>query len=155
MAGKTGNMEFNELIADFAARHGVDDLIAADNAAALDIDGIIVIIVSKDDTLTISAEIGEPPAEGAAAFANVLLEANLQSDSFFAKAAETDRYVIVRRLALPSLDAMAFDNAIEGIVNQAEAWHKMLEDFRPAAKAAAEMAEAERPAFGSSDFVQV
>ena len=34
MAGKTGNMEFNELIADFAARHGVDDLIAADNAAA-------------------------------------------------------------------------------------------------------------------------
>jgi hypothetical protein len=148
-------MEFNELIADFAERHGVEDLTAADNAAALDIDGIIVLIVSKGDMLTISAEIGEPPADGAAAFANVLLEANLQTDAFFAKAAEADMYVLVRRLALPTLDPVAFDGAVEGIVNLAEVWRKMLEDFRPAAKAAAQKAEAERPAFGSSDFVQV
>ena len=66
-------MEFNELIADFAKRHKVENLVAVDGAAALDIDGIIVTIVAKGDLLNFSAEIGEPPADGAALFANLLL----------------------------------------------------------------------------------
>ena len=72
-------MEFNELIADFAKRHKVENLVAVDGAAALDIDGIIVTIVAKGDLLNFSAEIGEPPADGAALFANLLLEANTSS----------------------------------------------------------------------------
>ena len=148
-------MDFNELIADFATRHNVDDLTVVDDAAALDIDGITVLLVSNGDLLTISAEVGEPPVEGAAAFANLLLEANMQSDFFFAKASGTDNYIIVRRIALVSIDAASFDLAIEALVNQAETWRRLLADFRPAAKAAADRAESESPSFGSSEFMQV
>ena len=78
-------MEYNELIDAFAKRHKVENLVAVDGAAALDIDGIIVNIVAKGELLNFSAEIGEPPADGAALFANLLLEANTQPDAFFAK----------------------------------------------------------------------
>jgi len=148
-------MEFNELIADFATRHNVANLTAIDNAAALDIDGITVLLVSNGDILTISAEVGEPPAEGAAAFANLLLEANMQSDFFFAKANGTDNYIVVRRIALNSLDDDAFDLALEALVNHAETWRRLLADFRPAAKAAAEREEAASPSFGTNGFMQV
>ena len=47
------------------------------------------------------------------------------------------------------------DNAIESLVNMAEVWRKMLDDFRPAAKAAAEKAEAATPSFGATGFMQV
>ena len=148
-------MEFDQLIADFAKRHKVENLVAVDGAAGLDIDGIIVLLVSNGETLTVSAEIGEPPAEGAAAFANLLLEANMQSDFCFAKAAGTNNYIIVRRTALVSLDATALDQILEAIVNYAETWRKLLEDFRPAAKAAAEIAGSESVSFGSTGFMQV
>ena len=147
-------MDFNELIASFAERHGIADLAAEDNAAALDIDGIVVTLVAAGDALSVSADIGEPPAEGRADFAELLLEASLQSDAFFAKAPERGNYVVVRRLALPALEPDAFDAALEALVNQAETWRRLLADFRPAAKAAAEAA-AEEPVLGVGGFVQV
>ena len=148
-------MEFNELIADFATRHGVENLDIEDGATALDIDGIIVCILSKEGTLTFSADIGEPPVDGTATFADLLLEANLQSDAFFAKDGATGVYVIERHLALQSINGEAFDAAIEAFVNQVETWRQFLIDFRPAAKAAAEHAEAGSPSFGSTGFIQV
>ena len=148
-------MEYNELIADFAKRHNVENLVAVDGAASLDIDGIIVTIVANEDTLILSAEIGEPPAEGAGAFADLLLEANLQSGAYFAKGPEQGPYLVVRQLPLPSIDVDAFDSALEAFVNNAEMWRRLLADFRPVAKAAAEHAEAELPSFGSNGFMQV
>ena len=147
-------MDFAELISDFAERHGIADLAAEDNVAALDIDGIVVTLVATDDALSISAEIGEPPAEGRADFAELMLEANLQLDAFFAKAPESGAYVLVRRLALPTLDPESFDAALEALVNLAETWRRLLVDFRPVAKAAAERA-GESPQFGANGFVQV
>ncbi len=147
-------MEFKELIADFAARHNVEGLVVEDDIVGLDIDGIIVTLVANDGVIAASAEIGEPPAEGRADFADVLLEANLESEVFFAKNREGGKYVAVRRLVLATLDAKGFDAALEGLVNVVETWRQMLDDFRPAAKAAAE-AEAALPAFGNSDFMQV
>ena len=147
-------MDFTELIAGFAARHGVAGLAAEDNAAALDIDGIIVTLVTAGDALSVSAEIGEPPSEGRAEFAELLLEANLQTDAFFAKEPESGAYVLVRRLPLPALDPDAFDAALEALVNLAETWRRLLADFRPAAKAAAE-ASAEPLSFGAGGFIQV
>ena len=147
-------MDFTELISSFAERHGIADLTAEDGAAALDIDGIIVTLVAANDTVSISADIGLPPAEGSAAFADLLLEANLQSDAFFAKAPETETYITVRRLALNSLDDDAFDTALEALVNQAETWRRLLADFRPAAEAAA-TEESSPPSFGVGSFVQV
>lgn len=148
-------MEFNELLADFAKRHNVENLVVVDGAASLDIDGIIVTIVANDETLTLSAEIGEPPAEGAGTFANLLLEANLQSGACFAKGPEQGPYLVVRRLPLHSVDVDAFDVALEAFVNNAETWRRLLADFRPVAKAAAGQAEAESPSFGSTGFMQV
>ena len=148
-------MEYNDLIADFAKRHNVEDHIAVDGVAALDIDGIIVTIVANNEMVTLSAEIGEPPVEGAGTFAELLLEANQQSDAYFAKSPEQGPYLVVRRLPLVSIDADAFDTALEAFVNNAETWRRLLADFRPAAKAAAEHAEAECPSFGSTGFMEV
>jgi hypothetical protein len=147
-------MDFTQLVADFAERHGIANLAAEGNAAALDIDGIIVTLVTAGDSLSVSAEIGEPPTEGRAEFAELLLEANLQTDPFFAKEPESGAYVLVHRLPLPALDPDAFDAALEALVNLAETWRRLLADFRPAAKAAAE-ASAEAPSFGAGGFMQV
>ena len=148
-------MEFNQLIDDFAKRHNVEDLIAVDGAAALDVDGIIVTMVAKEEVVILSAEIGEPPAEGVAAFANLLLEANLQSGVFFAKAPEPGPYIAVQRTPLSLIDGgAAFDTMLEAFVNQAETWRRLLADFRPVAKAAAERG-GDTPLFGSNGFVQV
>ena len=147
-------MDFAKLISDFAERHGIANLAAEDNAAAIDVDGIIITLVASDDALSVSAEIGEPPTEGRADFAELMLEANLQSDAFFAKEPESGVYIRVRRLALPALEGDAFDAALEAHVNLAETWRRLLADYRPVVKAAAERIE-EAPQFGASGFVQV
>ena len=147
-------MEFNQLIDDFAKRHNVENLVAVEGAAALDIDGIIVTMVANGDVLILSAEIGEPPVEGAAAFSNLLLEANLQSGVFFAKAPEPGPYIAVQRTPLSLIDADTFDTTLEAFVNQTETWRRLLSDFRPVAKAAAEKG-GETPLFGANGFVQV
>ena len=147
-------MNSQELIADFAERHGIANLAAEDNAAALDVDGIVVTLVAAGDALSVSADIGEPPVDGRAEFAELLLEANLQAEAFFAKEPENGAYILVRRLSLPMLDAESFDAALEALVNLAETWRRLIADFRPVAKAAAENAEF-APQFGASGFVQV
>ena len=83
-----------------------------------------------------------------------MLEANLQSGAFFAKEPESGAYVLVRRLRLPELDAESFDGALEELVNLSETWRRLLADFRPVAKAAAERS-AEAPQFGANGFFQV
>ena len=147
-------MDFEKLISDFAERHGIANLAAEDNAAALDIDGIVVTLVAAGDALSVSADIGEPPSEGRGDFAELMLEANLQSEAFFAKAPEGGAYVLVRRLPLSTLDDESFDAALEALVNLSETWRRLLADFRPVAKAAAERTE-ESPQFGANGFVQV
>ena len=147
-------MDFQQLVADFAERHGIANLAAEDNAAALDVDGIVITLVAAGDVLSISADIGEPPSEGRAEFAELVLESNLRSEAFFAKVPENGVYVLVRRLPLPALDGDSFDAALEAFVNLAETWRRLLADFRPVAKAAAERTE-EVPQFGTGGFVQV
>lgn len=148
-------MEFKELIDSFAKRHGIADLAPEDDGVSLDIDGIVVAIVAVGGEIVLSAEIGEPPVEGRAEFADALLEANMESAAFFAKSAQTGKYMLLRRLNLLTLDDAAFDNSIEALVNTAEVWRKMLDDFRPVAKAAAEGADAEEPLLDASGFMQV
>ena len=146
-------MDFTELITDFAERHGIEGLTAKNGATALEIDGIVVTLVAAQGQLTVSAEIGEPPPEATAAFADLLLEASLVSEVFFAKNPETGKYIVVRRLALPMLDATTFDTALETLVNRAETWRLLLADFRPAASAAE--VDYAAPAFGDSGFMKV
>lgn len=148
-------MEFTKLIANFATRHGIADLAAYDGAAAIEVDGIAILLAAVGGELLATAEIGEPPPEGAAAFADLLLEANLESEAVFAKSQESGRYVLTRRLPLTGLDDGAFDSALEALVNRAEAWRKLLADYRPAAAAAAEAAAEDTAAVGIGSFMQV
>ena len=148
-------MDFPELIANFAERHAVANLAAEDGAAAIEVDGIAVLLASKDDALLATAEIGEPPPEGAATFADLLLEANLESETVFAKSQESGRYVLTRRLQLASLDNETFDSALEALINRTEAWRKLLADYRPAAAAAAEAAVNDAAPVGIGNFLQV
>ena len=147
-------MEFCEIIANFAKRHRVEGLTVENGATALDIDGIAVTLVETANCLVASAEIGEPPAEGRADFADILLKANLESAAFFAQTPETGIYVLVRRLPLAGLDLDAFDVALEALVNAAETWRRLLADFHPAAAQAA-VEEESAPAFGAGGFMQV
>ena len=148
-------MDFNELISDFAARHSVEGLAAEDGAAAIDVDGIAVLLAEAGNTVLATAEIGEPPPDGAATFADLLLEANLESDAVFAKSKDNGRYVLASRIPLAGLDGEAFDAALEAFVNRAEAWRKLLADYRPAAAAAAAAADADAAAVDTGGFLQV
>lgn len=141
-------MEFKELVESFATRHNIPGLAVEDDGMSLDIDGIVVMAVAVGDEVTIAAEIGEPPVEGKAEFTDALLEANMESVSFFAKSMQTGKYMLMRRANMMSLDSETFDKAIETTVNTAEVWRKMLSDFRPIAKEAAKNAEAPTPSFG-------
>ena len=148
-------MEFTELMAGFAARHNLGNFTAEDGVAALDIDGIVVTIVEAGDVVALNADIGDPPAEGRAQFADLLLEANFQSESFFVKVPERGCYAVMRRMALAALDVEAFDAALEAFVNFSETWRRLLSDFRPVAAAAKGAAGSEGPSLGSSGFMQV
>ncbi len=148
-------MDFTQLIANFAERHAIADLVAEDGAAAIEVDGIAVLLAASGGELLASAEIGEPPPEGPAAFADLLLEANLESEFVFAKSQESGHYVLTRRLQLAGLDDDAFDSMLEAFVNRAEAWRKLLADYRPAAAAAAEAAAKDAADVGIGSFLQV
>jgi len=148
-------VEFKEIVDAFAKRHGIADLVPEDDGISLDVDGIVVSVMAVGGEIMIAAEIGEPPVEGRAEFADAMLEASMESKAFFVKSAQVGKYMLMRRFGMLELDAAAFDNAIESLVNMAEVWRKMLDDFRPAAKAAAEKAEAATPSFGATGFMQV
>ena len=147
-------MEFKELISDFSTRHGLEDLDVEDNTIAIDVDGISITFVTDGDIISTIAEIGEPPTEGKADFADLLLAANFNADTIFVKMQESNTYVLIQRLSLAGLDGAAFDKALEALVNQAETWRNLLAEFRPAAEAAA-AAESETPSFGTTGFLRV
>lgn len=147
-------MDFSELISDFATRHHVADLTAEDGAVAIEVDGIAILLAAANDLL-VTAEIGEPPPEGAAIFSDLLLESNLEMDAFFAKSKENGRYVLAMRLPFVGLDSESFDVALEAFVNRAEMWRRLLADYRPAAEAAAAAKEKEAPVISSGAFLQV
>ncbi len=147
-------MDFKELISDFSTRHGLEGLDVEDNTASIDVDGITITFVTDGDVLSAVAEIGEPPVEGKANFADLLLAANFNADTIFAKMQERNTYVLIQRLPLVDIDGAAFDKALEALVNQAEAWRNLLAEFRPAAEAAAAV-ESENSSISMTGFLRV
>ncbi|MBP5639133.1 MAG: type III secretion system chaperone [Victivallales bacterium] len=147
-------MDFTELVSDFAKRHDVEGLAAMDGKAYLDIDGITVTLVEDSGYLIATAEIGDPPPEGRNNFAEILLEANLESAAYFAKTRESGKYVLVHRIALMDMDSDSFDAVLEALLNSAETWRDLLEDYRPVAAQSADE-DAESPAFATGGFMPV
>lgn len=147
-------MEFAELISDFSSRHGVEGLDIEDDTAAINVDDLTVIFTAVDNDILMTTDIGEPPPEGASSFADLLLEANLELGATFAKSKDSGHYLLIRRLSLTTLNGESFDAALEELVNLAETWRKLLEDYRPVEEAAQEAAE-EETTFQAGGFLQV
>ena len=148
-------MVFKELIVEFARRYNIEGLNVEDGISILDIDGITVTMVNVEEIQFVAtAEIGEPPAEGKADFAEMLLAYNMQSQAFFAKNENTGKYMAIRRMELSTLDADKLETELENLLNLAETWRKLLEDFRPVAQKTA-AAEQEDVPLNSYDFLQV
>ena len=149
------NMEFKQLISDFSTRHGVEHLAPEDNTVAFNVDGIPVLIAADEDEVAMISEIGEPPVEGRADFADLLLATNFnEKGAVFGKSQDSGKYVLIRRLPLVDIDGGAFDAALEELVNQAESWRNLLAAFRPAAEEAAS-AKIAPPAIGLTGFLRV
>ena len=70
-------MEMKELLDGLSSNLGIDSLAIIGGEAAIDIDGMPVLITeAEEDALLVSGLVGDPPPEGCAEFCNLMLEAN-------------------------------------------------------------------------------
>ena len=140
-------MEFKELIAAFAAKHGIKDLDGADGAAALSVDGVGVELLNDPQAHNLLAcvEIGHPPPDANGAFGAMMLEANFllraTEGATLCQNPETGAYALVRPFPLALTDVASFAAGLESLVNQAENWRKALAGLKHAEDAHAKAAE--------------
>jgi hypothetical protein len=144
-------MEFKELLAAFAAEHGIEGLDGTDGAAALEVDGIPVELLEDAPTrcALACAEIGLPPPDADGAFGSMMLQANFllrgTEGATLCQNPETGAYAIVRAFPLALADAASLAAGLESLVNQTENWRKVLAGLREA-----ETAQAAAAGSGSS-----
>ena len=137
-------MEFNELLAAFAAKYGVDGLDGAEGVAELEVDGIRVELLDDPQTrsLVASAEIGLPPPDANGAFGAMMLKANFllraTAGATLCQNPETGAYALVRPFPLALADGESLCAGLESLVNQTENWRKALAGLREAEAARSE-----------------
>lgn len=145
-------MDYTELVSAFAERHGIAGCDAGGGkAVTLQVDEMSVTLLhdEAEARLLICGEIGEPPADGAAEFAAMMLKANFSvPDAVFAQNPETGVYALVCPKPLAAMDVDALDAVFEAFVNRLETWRAMLADFRVAAAEKPGEAETGVPAGG-------
>lgn len=154
-------MEMKELLDGLSATLGIDNLATIGGEAAIDIDGMPVLISeAQDNALLVTGLVGDPPPEGGAEFANLMLEANT---GFFDTAActlarnpESGCYMLLKRFAKASLDPESFVRELAAFADTLADWRETLDSFRPAAAAAAEMKRGDSELHLSPDgFIEV
>ena len=125
-------MEFNELIAAFAAKYGIKGLDGVDGAAELDVDGVRVELLDDPQarSLFACAEIGHPPPDANGAFGAMMLQANFllrgTEGATLCQNPETQAYALVRPFPLALADVESLAAGLESLVNQTENWRKAL-----------------------------
>ena len=131
-------MEFNELIAAFAAKYGIKGLDGVDGAAELDVDGVRVELLDDPQAriLFACAEIGHPPPDANGAFGAMMLQANFllrgTEGATLCQNPETYAYALVRPFPLALADVESLAAGLESLVNQTENWRKALAGLRVA-----------------------
>ena len=131
-------MEFNELIAAFAAKYGIKGLDGVDGAAELDVDGVRVELLDDPQarSLFACAEIGHPPPDANGAFGAMMLQANFllrgTEGATLCQNPETHAYALVRPFPLALADVESLAAGLESLVNQTENWRKALAGLRVA-----------------------
>lgn len=145
-------MDYTELVSAFAERHAIAGCDAGGGkAVTLQIDDMTVTLLHDEAAarLLICGEIGQPPVDGAAAFAQTMLKANFSApDTVFAQNPETGVYALICPKALDALDVNALDAAFEAFVNRLESWRTMLSDFRAVAAEQPDAAASDAPVDG-------
>ena len=156
-------MEFNELLAAFAAKNGVEGLDGADGVAELEVDGIRVEMLedSQARSLVACAEIGLPPPDANGAFGSMMLKANFllraTAGATLCQNPETGAYALVRPFPLALVDMESLAAGLESLVNQTENWRRVLAGLREAesARSAAQEVDDSHHDMLSSGFVHV
>lgn len=145
-------MDYTELVSAFAERHAIAGCDAGGGkAVTLQIDDMTVTLLhdEAEARLLICGEIGQPPPDGAAAFAQTMLKANFSApDTVFAQNPETGVYALICPKALDALDVNALDAEFEAFVNRLESWRTMLSDFRAVAAEQPDAAASDAPVDG-------
>ena len=140
--------EFNELLAAFAAKYGVDGL---DGAAELKVDGVRLELLDDPQThsLFACAEIGHQPPDANGAFGAMMLEANFllraTEGATLCQNPETHAYALVRPFPLALTDVESLAAGLESLVNQAENWRKALSGLHVAERAQPTAPESDVP----------
>lgn len=129
-------MEFNELIAGFAARYGVAGLTAGERGlVALGIDDLRIFVqhLPEAERLVVYADLGAIPDAGAARFERTMLEANClfqgTSGATLARHPETGGLFINRQESLRMLGVDGFCTLMEGFVDLARTWKGLLVEY--------------------------
>ena len=155
-------MDLKEIADGLSAKFSIEGLAVEDGEVALEIDGMPILLgEGKNAAIVITGFVGDPPAEGGEAFANLMLEATMslmdEKSAALARNPETGSYALVQRIAQDGLTFDIFSEALTSFVDTLETWRTMLEDFRPVAEEAKATATAQPDAheMSMSGFMQV
>ena len=149
-------MEMKELLDGLSSDLGIDSLTIVDGEAAIDIDGMPVLITeAQGDALLVSGLVGDPPPEGCEEFCNLMLEANAgffdTAPCALARNPESGCYMLLKRFAKASLDPESLAKELAAFADTLAEWRESLESFHPAAAAAAEMKQTDSAIHFSPD----
>ena len=128
-------MTYEELIEQFAAKYGIDDLECKDGTASLEFDGVATSFLrdEKADAIQIATEIGEPAFDDKGRFGDMLMRANYLFRSTgggtFCRHPETGVYYLFKQLPLAQLTLDEFCQEVALALQQTEAWHTAMENY--------------------------
>ena len=155
-------MSYEELIERFAAKYGIDGLVAENGVAAMVIDGVKVELIDDEEArcVVIYAEIGYPPPDSNGRFGEMMLKANHlflgTNGGTLCQNPETDAYVMMRPVPLAQLEGEeAFGALLEETLAQVERWQQMLNGLRVAEDTLDAQTAEEEAFFDPSAFIQV
>ena len=152
-------MEYNELIAGFAAKFGLEGIVTKDGITALSFDNMKVEIVNNevDGSVLLYGVVGQGPTDDIPKYNAFLLQANFlfqgTGGATLSQNPRTKEYVLVRAFPLEYMDTDAFIAVLEAFVNGLERWRKLLADFNPVKNEADAMMQEPLPFSGG--FIRV
>ena len=147
-------MTFDGIIEALGGRLGVE-IENAGGAAAVEIDGAVVVLQDAGELLLLRAEIGELPDEGRDALVASAMKANFlyqgTGGSTLALDPDSGRLVIQKYNWLERLDPESAFDMLEHFADTVAAWRRIVADYRPVA----ETTFPESSPLGAEPFMQV
>ena len=155
-------MTFEKLIEELGAKLGIE-FEDAGGAAAMEIDGAVIILQDAGELLLIRAEVGEIPADAKAQILSSAMEANFlyqgTGGATLAVNPVDGKLHIHKYNWLDRLDVDAVIDAMDKLSTVVAAWRRILSDCRPDAAPGDALplgdGDEGRQSFGEGAFMQV